>query len=344
MRRVFSILFVVGLIGINPIGAQDFHLSQYDAASININPAMTGMFSGAYRIHGHYRTQWSAISTRPYTTALIAGDKSWGDWSAGAQVANFNAGAGKYNVFGAQLSGAYDYAFDQAGHHHVSLGLAAGFIQKSIDQSELYFGSQYQISGGGYFDTSIPSGETFSSTSVSLHDVSAGLMYYYGNEYSRINPFIGVSAFHLTEPKESFFSTDNQLPMRWLVHAGAKINITNDLQILPKVFSMHQRNARELTFSAMAHYYVDAYDAYILFGPTFRLSGQLNADAIYEHENDAAILELGIKYGQFTGRVSYDINTSNLKPYSNGRGAFEISLTYIATSRKPNPVKNCPRL
>lgn len=344
MKKKISLILLAGTLSMSGLHGQDFHLSQYDAASINVNPAMTGLFGGKYRIHGHYRTQWSAISTRPFTTMLMAADKSWGKYAGGIQVANFNAGAGRYNVFAAQVSGGYDLAIDDAAHHHVAFGISGGIIQKSINLEELYFGTQYQITGGGYFDQTIPSGESFANTNILIPDVNAGLIYYYGNEYSRINPFVGFSAFHLTQPKETFFSSDNQLPIRWLVHGGVKVNLNERIQLLPKVFSMHQRNARELTFSLLGHYYLDAYDAFIIFGPTFRLSGQLNTNALYEHENDAAIIELGVKYGEFTTRVSYDINTSSLQNNTGGRGGFEISLTYIASSRRPNPVKNCPKL
>ncbi len=68
-----KILFVF-ILGMYSLHAQDFHLSQYDAAALNTNPALTGAFRGNYRLHGHYRNQWSTVATRPFTTGLLAFD------------------------------------------------------------------------------------------------------------------------------------------------------------------------------------------------------------------------------------------------------------------------------
>src|ERR1041385_5654159 len=59
------------------VKAQDFHLSQYDAATQYMNPALTGMYLGElgdYKIYTDYRSQWKTISTRPYSTMYVAYD------------------------------------------------------------------------------------------------------------------------------------------------------------------------------------------------------------------------------------------------------------------------------
>ncbi len=324
---ILSLLSVVGIIR-----AQDFHLSQYDAAALNFNPAMTGMFKGKYRFHGHYRTQWQAIASKPYTTGLFAFDTPIHKRiSLGAQAANFRAGTGNYNVFSFLISAATDLKLDKNNYHHVSIGIQGGAFQKSIDYSKLSFGTQYTPFNGGSFDASIDPGENLSREAFIQHDLNAGLMYYYGKQSARMNPFLGISAFHLTQPSESFFSQDNKLPMRWVAHAGTKINVSERLQFIAKTIYMGQKNARELTYTLHMHYYFSNNDAYILFGPTYR-------------NKDAAIIEGGVKYGNILGRVSYDVNTSSLKPNTNGRGGFEMSLTYIIHKVNPNPIQSCPRI
>jgi len=311
--------------------AQDFHLSQYDAASINFNPAMTGMFKGDWRIHGHYRNQWTAVATKPYTTGLLAFDMPIGDFAAGIQIANFRAGTGNYNVFSTLFSGAYDFKLNNNNAHHISVGLQAGFFQKSVNFGALTFQNQYTTIGGGGFNQSINSGESFAGNSIVTHDLNIGVLYYYGKESAKIQPFIGGSAFHLTQPEESFFNADNNLPMRWVGNIGAKFNVTEKIQILGKAIYMGQENARELTYTAHLHYYLESNDAFLIFGPTFR-------------NKDAAIIEAGLKMKGFIYRMSYDINTSSLQNVSNGRGGVEFSLTYIMSKYDPNPVPTCPRL
>ncbi len=318
-------------VSYNMAQAQDFHLSQYDAAALNFNPAMTGMFKGDWRIHGHYRNQWTAVATKPYTTGLLAFDMPIGNFGAGVQVANFRAGVGNYNVFSVLLSGSYDFKLDDNNYHHIAVGAQGGFFQKSVNFSKLTFHNQYSPVSGGGFDQGISSGESFSGNSIFVHDINAGLIYYYGKENARVQPFAGVSAFHLSQPTESFFGADNKLPLRWIGNVGAKINITNRIQVLPKILWMGEKNAREMTFAAHLHYYLPNNDAFLIFGPTYR-------------NKDAAVIEGGIKIKDITYRMSYDINTSSLKSVSNGRGGVEFSLTYVKSTYDPNPIPSCPRL
>jgi type IX secretion system PorP/SprF family membrane protein len=325
--------------------AQDFHLSQYDAAPLNINPAMTGMYRGNLRIHGHYRTQWSSLASKPFQTGLISVDLPWKKISVGLQIANFRAGMGNYNVFSPMLSVAYDHKLDKKNFHHISIGVQGGGFQKSINMNKLYFETQFTPYGGGGFDQGLSNQESLANNALFIPDVNAGIMYYYGKENALINPFIGASLLHINQPKESFFSQQNRLPMHLIIHAGTKVNINEKIQLLPKFFWMGQKKAREITAAVHMHYYLKHEDAYLIFGPTYRLSGTLSkSKQIYPTESDAAIIEGGLALGRFVYRLSYDINTSTLRTFSNGRGALELSVTYINRKINPNPIKTCPRL
>ena len=326
-----SLLVLILFVSVKVSSAQDFHLSQYDAPPMFLNPAMTGMFDGKYRVHGHYRTQWMSVATKPYTTAGISFDMPIKKFGAGIQIFNYRAGAGNYNALSALLSLGYDVVFDKKKNHHLALGVQGGIVNKSVDQSKLSFGNQYTTANDGGFDTGLPSGETFANTNFTIHDINAGFLYYYAKENSRLNPFVGFSAFHLTQPTESFFNQANKLPLRYYAHGGVKININEKIQLLPKAIYMKQINDQELTATLLLHYFLKSSDTYLIFGPTYR-------------NKDAAIIEAGLKKGSYTARISYDINTSKLKEVSQSRGGFEISLTYIARRSKPNPLANCPRL
>ncbi len=325
-KAVLLFLFLPSLVF-----GQDFHLSQYDAPPLFLNPAMTGMFDGHYRVHAQYRTQWAAVASKPFTTSGISFDMPVKKFGVGLQIMNDRAGAGAYNVASVLLSVGYDVVFDKENSHHLALGVQGGIRQTSFDVGKLTFANQYIGDNGGSFNSALSSGETFSNTSLTVSDFNAGALYYYAKEGVRLNPFIGFSAFHLTEPNESFIGANNKLPMKYYVHAGTKINVNEKVQLLPKVLYMNQLNSQEITVSVLIHYYLKDADTYLILGPTFR-------------SKDAAILEAGIKKGRYIARVSYDFNTSTLKTASSSHGGFEISLTYTARKNKPNPLANCPRL
>lgn len=329
--RVCRKLCLAALFLPSIVVAQDFQLSQYDAPPMFLNPAMTGMFDGHYRVHAHYRTQWAAVASKPFTTAGVSFDMPVKKFGIGAQVLNYRAGAGRYNVTSALLSFGYDLVFDKDNNHHLALGLQAGMLQKSIDVTALTFSNQYSGLNGGTFDASASSGENFSNSSFAMEDINAGFLYYYAKAGSRLNPFIGYSVAHLTQPTESFFGASNRLPSRSYLHGGIKINVNEKVQLLPKFLYMTQKDAQSTTATLLVHYFLKDSETYLIFGPTIRT-------------NDAAILELGLKKGNYLARVSYDVNTSGLKTASASRGGFEISLTYTARRSKPNPLANCPRL
>ena len=333
MMKKYYLFLISGLIMLSTtVSSQDFHLSQYDAAPLYLNPALAGQFDGKYRIHGHYRTQWGSVSSKSFKTAAISYDMPINEkFAFGAQILNRRAGAGDYNDLGILLTGAYSFTVDNNEMHKFSVGLQAGVIQKSVDFDKLYFESHYTTTGGGSFDQNLPTGENFGGSNFWIPDVNAGFVYYYGKDQIRVNPFIGASVFHLTQPKETFYATDNKLPLRYKAHAGAKVNISVKIQLMPKVLFMRQRNAQEINYGLMAHYHLGSTGVIVLLGPTLRSS-------------DAFILEGGAKFGNYEAKVSYDFNTSSLSDFSDGKGGFEISLTYIPRIFKPNPIKNCPRI
>jgi type IX secretion system PorP/SprF family membrane protein len=330
IKKYYFILMGLICISINSY-AQDFHLSQHDAAALYLNPALVGQFEGSYRIHGHYRTQWGSLSSKAYRTAAISFDIPVKKFAFGAQLINRRAGAGDYNALGVLLNAGYSFTVDKNETHKFSIGIQGGVIQKSINYDNLYFENQYATTGGGTFDQSIPNGEDYANTNFWIPDVNAGFVYYYGKDQIRINPFIGASVFHLTQPNETFYGDENKLPLRYIAHGGAKINLSEKIQLMPKLLFMQQKNAQEINYGLMAHYHLKGSGAIILFGPTYRSA-------------DAFIIEAGVKIGSYEAKFGYDYNTSELNNFSDGKGGFEISLTYIPKIFKPNPIKNCPRI
>jgi type IX secretion system PorP/SprF family membrane protein len=313
---------------------QDFHLSLYDDASLNLNPALTGQFNGTQRYHGHFRTQWSAVSTVPFTTGLISFDMPLQKGNVkgigvGAQIANFNAGKGLYNVVSIMPSVSYKVNIQK--YHLLSFGMQVGFFNKSLNFNRLTFENQYVLENGGGFDQGIPSGEQNNRSSVFNLDVNAGILYYFANPKSKINPFGGLTVYHINNPKESFYATGERLPVRYLAHAGTRIVLNKRWQLIPRVLYMYQRKASEFTITALANYLIPKYDLFLIGGITFR-------------SKDATILELGAKYDKYQVRVAYDINVSDLNVSTKGRGGFEIGFTYIMPNLTPKPELICPRL
>ncbi len=313
-------------------GAQDFHLSLYDAAPLFLNPAMTGLVEGKMRVHAQYRNQWNAVAYKPFTTALISFDMPYkGKWGFGGQVTNMRAGFGNYNVFQVLGSAAYDVPFDKNKYHNLSLGLQAGVTQKHLEYQIFSFDNQWSTQSGGSFDKTMSNNENFQGQSQFQEAVNFGLLYFYAKQQSRINPFAGFSAFNLTQPKESFLGGSNRLPMRFYTHAGVRINISELLYVIPKVLVYAQKNIVQQTYALDAGYYFKGEKFYALVGYIFRAK-------------DANVFNIGFKKDNYIIKMAYDFNTSTLRGTSKTRGAYELSLTWLGKKGKKQEVKNCPRL
>ncbi len=327
-RIIFLTLLLTGTLRVS---AQDAHLSLYDAAPLFLNPAMTGVFPGDWRLHGQFRTQWKAVNFKPYTTSLLSFDMPLKKWGIGLQLSNFRAGKGNYNALQGTVSLAYTTAIDKKKNHNFSFGAQGGVTQKTIEYQLLSFNNQYTTENGGGFDENISTQEDFAGQSATVPVVNAGFLYYYAKQESRLNPFIGVSAFNLTQPIESLYNADNRLPMRFYGHVGTRVNITELLYVIPKVLVMNQREFWEQTYAVDAGYYFKESDFYLIGGVVFRAK-------------DAMIVSLGAKMENIVAKIGYDINVSSLSTTSTGRGGFEISVTYIKQKKKPTTDKICPRL
>jgi len=320
--------------------AQDIHFSQFYSAPLTINPALTGSFNGDYRAGVNYRTQWATVSV-PYRTFDLFGDISFGRdflqrnyFSGGLNLIADRAGDGNLSVIKLMASGAYHLILDPAKAHDLSFGFQAGWVQKSVDYSKLYFDNQWNDSG---FDTGLPSGENNTKSSLGYPDAAAGFSYSF-NGSKRFSAYTGFSVYHILRPRDSFYDQDNRLGLRPVANAGFSYLITDHLAISPSIYYETQKKAHETLAGGMFRYAMAAKDdPYVTSNLYVGLYGRFG---------DALIPVIGYEIRNWRFMMNYDVNTSDLKSASHGKGAFELSLIYIGTSKKHRGVRidlPCPR-
>jgi len=296
--------------------SQDFHLSQFDAAPMYLNPALTGIYfrdNADYRIYADYRTQWKSITGKPYSTSFISVDKTFKKFGVGCYFVDNHAGSGGFNTANFLLSGAYQIMDDPNGPHSLTVGVQVGIINKSFDPNNFTFDNQYSTQSPGGFDTGISSNETFDKTSVVNFDANLGVYYKLTDNKKTYHPFAGFSLYHATMPNESFNDTKSRLPMRFALNGGSDFFVNESLDVTASALYMHQAQASELNIGALGFYKIKDTGYQALFGLNYRLK-------------DAIIAQFGLRYGGHTFRISYDVNTSYLSSYSNNRGGIEFSL------------------
>lgn len=320
-----------------PAGAQDPHFTQFFASPLTLNPAFTGLFNGDFRIAGNYRNQWSSIST-PFVTGTVSADFgilkntiSYNDiWGVGVLAMYDQTGGGglRNNYFA--VSTAYHKGLDAEGRQTLAVGGQVALVQKRLDFSRLLFESQLTNQG---FDPTLPSGEYFSNANLTYSDYNVGLLYNGGiGDYDNI--YFGASYYHITEPNETFLGQTNHLHARYTAHAGGGFTISPTTRIYTSALFMKQGSAQEIAAGAALGFLVNGLPE----TPTMFYIGS------WYRWQDAVNPYVGLEFNSVQIGLSYDVNTSTLKPASNYRGGMELSFIYIHQHRDPNRRKlNCPK-
>jgi type IX secretion system PorP/SprF family membrane protein len=328
-NRIFFPLVLVTLLNAQ-LSAQDFHLTQYDAFRMYLNPALTGNFLGEeadYRVNTTYRTQWRPLAAKPFTTYGISYDMPYKKFGLGAYLLNNRSGGLNFNTLNFQLSGSYFITDPKTSPHLLNVGLQTGLFYKSFNMNTLLFESQYDYSTG-QLNSNINSGEAFTRFSRTNFDANMGVFYKYV-EQEKYKPFAGFSLFHLNMPVETFTSYRSRLPIRFNFHGGCDLKIDEQWSVTPMIMYMTQAKAWEANIGALAYYKLNdnkEVKYQVIFGLNYRVK-------------DAIMIQAGCKKDNFVLRMSYDINTSALKPYSNGRGGFELTLQ-IMGKKGESPFKS----
>jgi len=324
MKKNFAknIVAVICIMTCNQFSrAQDYHLSQYDISPLYMNPALAGMYlgeKGDFRVLANYRSQWQKLQSKPYTTSSFAFDKPMGRFGVGGYLIDNLAGLSNYNTFGFMVGGAYRITSENSKNHFLTTGLQIGLLNKKYGDNDLLFSEQYYSNRG--LDPSAPTGENFQKFSLLKFDVNMGIYYKYKNESKRFNPFAGFSINHLDRPNQSTTYAVYRLPMRFNLSGGTDINVSSVLNLQPCILFMYQGGAKELMLGMLEYYRIN---------PTYQLVSGLSYRV-----KDAIIIQLGIKQGSSTFRMSYDIITSPLKAYAGSRGAIEMGIIYTAGEQR----------
>lgn len=331
MKGIFkaSLLVLLLVMGKDSIAQVDPHFSQFYVYPSYLNPALTGVFDGTYRVSGIYRNQWAGI-TQPFSTPGISFDMNTSkNISFGASIMNQNAGNAGYNYLTAYGSVAYSgIRFGLNNTQRVVFGMQAGMINRRFDPSKFTLGENWNPSGG-----TNPSTEVFTKTSSSMFDIGAGALYIDGKPNKKANFYGGVAVSHLTQPVDQFIKdVDAKLPMRVTVHGGLRYVVNADWSITPNFLYMSQGNAKETMLGAYAQLRASETSDF-LFGANYRFK-------------DAFAPYVGFYHKNFVLGASYDFNVSDLGKMTGRANSFEISLSWIG--RKAFKAEEeqfiCPRL
>ncbi len=319
------------------VNGQDLHFSQFYETPLVRNPALAGLFEGDVRVQMVYRNQWASVTT-PYQTGSLNGEYKFGvgkgdDFvTAGLQVLWDKAGSVALTTTHLLPAVNYHKSLSADKNRYLSLGFIGGWISRRLDRSKVTTNNQYD--GFGY-NGSLPDGETFVAN-YSYFDAGVGMSYNASIGENKDNNFyVGLAYHHFNKPTNGFYQQLQHLP-KWVGSAGLRTAIGELTYVTLNADVSIQGVFKEYIGGAMFSRRIG--DAEV---PDYTIHA-----GAYLRWQDAIIPVVKLDYNPFSIAFSYDMNISQLRTVSQGRGGFELSISYIGflnSDRTTKGILRCPR-
>ena len=254
IKLLAVIVFV--LISTSNLFAQDPSFSQFFSSPLNINPALTANINADWRLISNLRDQWLGPAS-PYVTGTISFDRKifqnkvpnvdeeYNIIGVGAMLMYDKAFSGIVKSSYASLNLSYNIKLAEYGEttHRLEAGFGASYGNRRVDFSSVDF--EEQFTGFG-FNRNLPTGETALSNMKPYVSASAGVTYSATTEKSNFD--VGVAAFHLNKPRQTFLKDDKEfLPMRKVAHANFETFINERTVFNANAIYQFQKEANYLS-------------------------------------------------------------------------------------------------
>lgn len=343
MKKRFLFAALLGMSVFGNVNAQDIHFSQFYETSILRNPALTGVFAGDYKLGVSYKSQWNSIS-KPFQTAVVSAEtrfpvnKNINDFISFGLLASYDR-AGSISMQTVTLYPAVNYnkIINEEHSTYLSAGFTGGMIQRSIDQSRATYNNQYQFNS---FNPDAATGEQGFDASFTNWDLGAGVSYSTNTGINnQTNYFFGVSGYHFTKPRRSFFNNDNiRLGMKINFAAGISTPLSERYSVQAYINYANQLPYSELIAGGLFGWHKKGYEGdEIVFG----IYG-----GVFYRLNDAVVPTVKVKIKDYAIGMSYDVSVSSVSAASNMQGGYELTLFKTGLFKDPNRQRSktiCPR-
>jgi len=317
--------------------AQDPIFSQLFATGPYYNPAHTFNAlteDNKAKFDLLFRDQWNNVGVGDnYATSRVSIDynfynSGYDSWNAGLYFLSDRSNVGylkqtNFQVFSSytrQLSGS---SRGYGGNSMLTFGTSVGFGQTNVDLSNLWFGRQYDLATLSV-DRSAVNGEPGNINNSSYTDISVGAKYItYQNDDNYITASIGYN--HLNRPSLDEMNSSLELDPRFTFQFEAQLPLGESLFQRPGINLIKQ----DWAFQIVPHYLL-SFDLThpdenftLITGFSSRIVNGIDVTIL-----DAVTIHLGIASSKWHLNFSFDVNTSTLRPATNGIGALELGLGY----------------
>lgn len=314
------------------VTAQDPQFSQFYAAPLYLNPALTGA-TGQARAGINYRNQWPAIDAN-FTTMSAYFDYFIEDKNSGIGMIITRDREGLAGLRNLTVGLQYSYQLQLTKDIGFRPGMQVAFYNRDINFDKLTFGDQFDPSSGSFLNQA--TAENFNTYSAkNFLDLS------FGGVFFTKRAWLGASAWHLTQPNQSLIGEKSPLPMKLSFHGGFKFYLKPghvgtgvytrkaERSISPAFQYRHQGKFDQMDLGL--YYTLEP----LVIGTWYRGVPFKNFDGIVN--NESIVLMIGfVKIGAKDAiNIGYSFDYTISKLTIGSGGAHEFSLVYTWPMRNP---------
>lgn len=325
LYKVF--LLCVGVLCTMSLRAQDVQFSQFYAAPLFLNPALTGA-TELTRIGVNYRNQWPGLNHSFHSYSAYIDHYSYDLNSGFGLIVNGNRES-LAQLATNEIGALYSYKLKISESIDWRVGGQASFVSRDAFFGGLRFGSMIDINDPN-FNPGIT--DELSSIGITTLDFQHRYMTYsFGTLVTTRNMWLGASAHHVNEPNVSFVDEGiSLLPMKLSVHGGIRFNIGYGGTRDPYTNSYTERSiAFAFNYKQQAPFNQLDIGTQVFLDPLVIGVWYRGLPTKYALPNNEAIIGVvGVALGNGVDiGYSFDFTVSQLNLRNSG-GAHEISMRY----------------
>lgn len=340
-KKITTLLLVVVSLSIGH--TQELEFNQWQFAPALMNPALTGAYSGSFRVGAIIKDSWSSsIDSRSYKAMegyvdapIIRGFRK-SDWiGVGIGFDMSQAGTLKLSEQYQRASVAYHFGFGKK--YKSSFTIGGQFVNKTrkADFTNIVTPNSLEDPSATGMDPDLEqfSGMQANEAEANNSTWTAGIGY--KAQLNKRNSWgFGLSLSQFLESDQSFGNGIEDLAARYIGYVNFKSITGKRTTFEPQALFSKQQGSSRLYLQGIFGYALK--NKYVLkYGAGLNVLGAMNVP-----------LYAGVEKGNFKMGLAYSVSLAEVEA-TRTYGGFELAASYIhilAKKPEPKPVLVCPRL
>ncbi len=348
MKQPILVALILCLAGYRSF-AQSIVNAELNATPMTVNPAFTGMFTGAMSVNSFYANHWAGtdlnyVSYGASVDLPLVTGKGGSYLAAGMQLRKDEAGDGNLSNFSGLMSVAYHKIFRKANDSNnahaadLAVGIQGGYEQSTINLSRIFLGSPLANPMWTYLP---PPGQSIEyglgiGNSANYYAINAGISFV--KSFSeRIKFIAGFSVNNLNRPTIDlglkYYYDLSGLDLQCVGTVAATVLISKRFSLQPAAFYMNSANSRGL---------VAGNDF------TYKLSKNPKAGqttsvflGLWYRSGDVVMATVGVIRNRLHLGIAYDYMPQTIR--TSGNGGLCVNFRYIAPGKGNKRMIPCDR-